>query len=203
MLQSDGIILNYDKIVRKIIGGETINYGIIFGNEKIVFIKTGADGDIRGYKDKYLKMSHRVHERMGATVICASNPEIENGHYAADKEMISYVASELKHTEYMVYFLGVSDGAYHNIVLATEIPQTMKILGISTSRKTVEDFKEKLQVLAHVEKILVYGTEDYEYDVVPMLKDLECENLKVMIIEGADHDFKGMLDEFIALSDLL
>ena len=63
--------LCYDKIIRKIIGGETINYGIIFGNDKIVFIKTGVDGDIRGYKDKYLKMSHRVHERMGATVICA------------------------------------------------------------------------------------------------------------------------------------
>ncbi len=203
MSQTTADYQKYDKLVRKKIEAETINYGIIFGNEKIVFIKTGADGDIRGYKDKYLKMSHRVHERMGATVICASNPETVNGHFAADKEMISYVASELKHTEYMVYFLGVSDGAYHNIVLATEIPQTMKILGISTSRKTVEDFKEKLQVLSHVEKILVYGTEDYEYDVVPMLKDLECENLKVMIIEGADHNFKGMLDEFITLSDVL
>ena len=195
--------LCYDKIVRKNIDGETINYGIIFGNEKIVFIKTGADGDIRGYKDKYLKMSHRVHERMGATVICASNPETENGHFAADKEMISYVASELKHTDYMVYFLGVSDGAYHNIVLATEIPQTMKILGISTSRKTVEDFKEKLPFLAHVEKILVYGTEDYEYDIVPELENSEFKNLKVITIDGADHDFKGMLDDFIALSDLL
>jgi hypothetical protein len=203
MSQTTADYQKYDKLVRKKIEAETINYGIIFGNEKIVFIKTGVDGDIRGYKDKYLKISHRVHERMGATVICASNPETVNGHFAADKEMISYVASELKHTEYMVYFLGVSDGAYHNIVLATEIPQTMKILGISTSRKTVEDFKEKLQVLAHIEKILVYGTEDYEYDVVPMLKDLECENLKVMIIEGADHDFKGMLDEFITLSDVL
>ena len=170
--------LCYDKIVRKNIDGETINYGIIFGNEKIVFIKTGADRNIRGYKDKYLRMSHRVHERMGATVICASNPEIENGHFAADKEMISYVASELKHTDYMVYFLGVSDGAYHNIVLATEIPQTMKLLGISTSRKAVEDFKEKLQVLAHVEKILVYGTEDYEYDIVPELENSEFKNLK-------------------------
>ena len=170
--------LSYNKSSSKTVKAETINYGIIFGNEKIVFIKTGADGDIRGYKDKYLKMSHRVHERMGATVICASNPETENGHFAADKEMISYVASELKHTDYMVYFLGVSDGAYHNIVLATEIPQTMKLLGISTSRKAVEDFKEKLQVLAHVEKILVYGTEDYEYDIVPELENSEFKNLK-------------------------
>ncbi len=195
--------LCYDKIIQKNIDGEKINYGIIFGNEKIVFIKVGAGRNIKGYKEKYLKIAHRLHKRLGATVICASNPEIDNGHFASDKEMILYVTSELKLAEYMVYFLGVSDGAYHNIVLATEIPQTMKILGISTSRKTVEDFKERLKALAHVEKILVYGTEDYECDVVPMLKDLECENLKVMTIDGADHDFKGMLDEFIALSDLL
>ena len=203
MSQTTADYQKYDKLVRKKIEAETINYGIIFGNEKIVFIKTGADGDIRGYKDKYLKMSHRVHERMGATVICASNPETVNGHFAADKEMISYVASELKHTDYRVYFLGVSDGAYHNIVLATEIPQSMKLLGISTSRKDVEDFKEKLQASEHIEKILVYGTEDYEYDIVPELENSEFKNLKVITIDGADHHFKGMLDDFVALSDLL
>ncbi len=195
--------MDYDKIIKKYIEDTKIDYGIIFGNEKIVFIKVGTEGNFRGYKDKYLKMSHRVHERMGATVICASNPEIKNGHFIADKEMISYVASELKHTDYRVYFLGVSDGAYHNIVLATEIPQSMKLLGISTSRKDVEDFKEKLQASEHIEKILVYGTEDYEYDIVPELENSEFKNLKVITIDGADHHFKGMLDDFVALSDLL
>ena len=86
--------MDYDKIFKKYIEDTKIKYGIIFGNEKIVLIKTGADRNIRWYKDKYLKMSHRVHERMGATVICASSLEIENGHFTADKEMISYVASE-------------------------------------------------------------------------------------------------------------
>lgn len=56
--------MDYDKIIKKYIEDTKIKYGIIFGNEKFVFIKTGADGNIREYKDKYLKMSHRVHERM-------------------------------------------------------------------------------------------------------------------------------------------
>ena len=82
-------------LMPKKIETETINYGIISGNEKIVFIKVGADGNIKGYKNKYLKMAHRVHEKTGATVICASNPYIENGHVAADKEMILKVVNEM------------------------------------------------------------------------------------------------------------
>ena len=75
----------YDRTTRKTVAGEVIHYGILHGNEEIVFIKVGADGSIRGYQDKYLKMAHRVHERLGATVICASNPYIEHGHLEADQ----------------------------------------------------------------------------------------------------------------------
>ena len=38
--------LSYDKTDRKTIAGEKIHYGILYGNEKIVFIKVGADGSI-------------------------------------------------------------------------------------------------------------------------------------------------------------
>ena len=59
---------SYGKILSSAVGGEKIQYGILFGNEKIVFIKAGAGGNIRGYQDKYLKMAHRVHDNLGATV---------------------------------------------------------------------------------------------------------------------------------------
>ena len=49
--------LNYDKILSATVDGEKIKYGILFENEKIIFIKVGADGNIRGYQDKYLKMA--------------------------------------------------------------------------------------------------------------------------------------------------
>ncbi len=195
--------LSYDKIKRKTVDGETVNYGIVFGNEKIVFIKSGAEGSVRGYKDKYLKMAYKIHERMGATVICATNPLIACGHDTADKEMISKTASEMNYSEYELYFVGTSDGAYHNLVLAKQMPQTVKVLGISTSRKTIQDLKEKLCDLAHVKKILVYGTKDYESDVLPTLKNFKCDNLEIKTVEGADHEFHGMLDEYIALIDLL
>ena len=36
-----------------------INYGIVNGNNTIVFIKAGQDGSLYGYQDKYIKMAKR------------------------------------------------------------------------------------------------------------------------------------------------
>lgn len=193
----------YDKIIKKHIDSETINYGIVFGNEKIVFIKTGADGNIKGYKDKYLKMAQRVHERMGATVICASNPYIECGHEATDKLIISQIASEVNCSEYEVYFFGTSDGAHHNLVLAKEIPQTVRLLAINPSLIDFDEFKDKLLELPQISKTIVYGTKDELSDFFSTLKELKCDNLETITINEADHDFNGMLEEYIALIDLL
>ena len=66
--------MKFDKIVRRSIEGKSIYYGFIIRNEKIVFIKGGAGGTLNGYDNKYLKMAHRIHEKIGATVICATNP---------------------------------------------------------------------------------------------------------------------------------
>ena len=195
--------LDYNKTIRKTVAGEQIHYGIIHGNANIVFIKVGADGSIRGYQDKYLKMAHRVHDRLGATVICASNPYIEHGHAEADRAMISKVTSDCGFADYEVYFVGTSDGGYHNILLAQQVPQVVKLLGINTSLIDLDDYMDKLREIPHVRKLLVYGTEDDDYGCVPVLQGLDCENLEIITVEGADHEFKGMVDEFIALIDLI
>ncbi len=199
----ENLALNYDKVVRKKIETETINYGIISGNEKIVFIKVGADGNIKGYKNKYLKMAHRVHEKTGATVICASNPYIENGYVAADKEMILKVVNEMNFSEYTVSFFGTSDGAYHNLSLAQEISGVIKILCVNPSSVNLDDLEKKLLKLSSVNKILVYGSKDDEYSSLLHLKELNCENLELITIDGADHEFKGMSEEYITLIDML
>ena len=70
--------MNYHKTFRITAGSENTTYGVVYGNEKIVFIEEGADENIKGYQDKYVKMSQRIHARMGATVICALNPDISS-----------------------------------------------------------------------------------------------------------------------------
>lgn len=203
MAERDEFILNYDKVISKTVDDETIEYGILYGNEKIVFIKVGADGNIRGYKDKYLKMAYRIHKRLGSTVVCASNPWIEEGHIDADKSVICETATEKSFSEYEVYFVGASDGAHHNLLLAAEISQTVKILGINTSVVDLQDFKNKLNSLSQIKKVLVYGTEDELFYIVPSLEETGVDNLEIKIIQGADHEFRGMLEEYISLVDLL
>ena len=197
--------LDYDKIIRKIVASEEIHYGILYGTEKIVFIKVGSDGSIKGYQDKYLKMAHRAHARLGATVICASNPDVDyDAQVVADKAMISQVAADCGVSDYEGYFVGTSDGGYQNILLCQQVPQTRKLLGINASLNTVEDLVVQLQKLPHVEKTLVYGTKDEcVFQEIPVLQTIACENLEIITVEGANHEFKGMVDEFIALIDLL
>lgn len=196
--------MNYDKIITKPINGEKIKYGILHGNENIVFIKTGIDGDIYGYKNKYPKMAHRIHERIGATVICASNPDTESNQLDSDRAMISKIASELNVSEIKVYLVGASDGGYHILSLAKCIPQTVRLLCINPSFIDVKTFNDKLIELSNIKKTLIYGSKDEDYAlIVPHLKKLNCNNLEIITIDGADHQFKGMLEEFIGLIELL
>ena len=186
----------------KYVDGEKVEYEIIFGNDDIVFIKAGAGGNVRGYKNKYLQMAKRVHERIGATVICASNPDVP--HVNFDEREICWVALERGFETFNLYLWGISDGAYQNLSLAKRIPETSKWIGVNFSFITFADFEEKLQDLPSVKKILVYGTEDDEYDIVfPVLMTKEDKNLKMLFIEGADHHFSDMLPQFIQTIDLV
>ena len=50
--------------------------------------------------------------------------------------------------------------------------------------------------------LAVYGEYDPSFKYVPFIKN-KFDNLEVITVQKADHIFKGMLDEFIALSELL
>ena len=102
-----------------------------------------------------------------------------------------------------MYFVGTSDGGYQNLFLAKVVPQTVKLLGINPSLISMDDLVERLQKLPHIKKILVYRTEDDDFECVSLLQALDCDNLEILTVEGADHAFTGMVDEFIVLTDLL
>lgn len=186
----------------KYVDGEKVEYKIIFGNNNIVFIKAGAGGNVRGYKDKYLQMAKRIHDRIGATVICASNPDAP--HVNFDEQEIRWVALEQGFETFNLFLWGTSDGSYQNLSLAKRFPETVKWIGVNSSFITFADFEEKLQDLIGVKKILVYGTEDDEYDAIfPALMAKEDESQKTLFVEGADHCFSDMLPQFIQTIDLV
>ena len=190
----------FDKIIHKTIDDEAVDFGFVFGNNKIVFIKAGAGGGIPGYQDKYLRMAHRVHERLGATVICSSN-------YIKcldlDRKAIEWCARHLKLKDAELYFVGVSDGADQCISLSRNAP-TKKLLCINPSFVPGHDPSNRLILRPKVDKIFVYGTKDDEgYELAPKLKEREIPNFEIRWVEGADHEFTGMVDEFVDLIDLV
>lgn len=190
----------FDKIIHKTLDEESVDYGFIFGNNKIVFIKAGAGGGIPGYQDKYLRMAYRAHERLGATVICSSN-------YVKclelDRKAIEWCARYLELKDAELYFVGVSDGADQCITLSRNAP-TKKLLCINPSFVLGHDPSNRLILRSKVEKIFVYGTKDDEgYELVPKLKERAIPNFKIRWVKGADHSFTGMVDEFIALIDMI
>jgi hypothetical protein len=192
--------MEFDKIIHKIADGEQADYGFVFGNNKMVFIKAGAGGGITGYQNKYLRMAHRVHKRLGATVICSSNYE---KCLPMDKKAIEWCARHLKLKDAELYFVGVSDGADQCITLSRNAP-TKKLLCINPSFVPGHDPSDRLIIRSKVEKIFVYGTKDVEgHELVPKLMEREIPNFEIRWVEDADHEFTGMVDEFVSLIDLL
>ena len=192
--------MEFDKIIHKTLDEESVDYGFIFGNNKIVFIKAGAGGGIPGYQDKYLRMANKVHERLGATVICSSNYEKS---LPTDKKAIEWCARYLELEDVELYFVGVSDGADQCIILARNAP-TKKLICINPSFVPGHDPSDRLIIRSKVEKIFVYGTKDAEgHELVPKLMEREIPNFEIRWVEDADHEFTGMVDEFVGLIDLL
>jgi alpha/beta superfamily hydrolase len=78
------------------------------------------------------------------------------------------------------------------------------MLFINPSYIDVEGFTEKLNTFPNTEKILVYGKADREScALVEYLNKVFIGPLQVIAVEGATHEFKGKIDEFIASIDLL
>lgn len=183
--------------------GEKFNYHFVIGNEKIVFIKAGAGGSERGYEDKYIKLAERINERTGATVITASNP-IDPICDAPDAQEILWVVNRMGFEHFELCFVGVSDGAYLNLELAKQFAETRKWIGINTSFTSVNELGARFNALPNVTKLMIYGTKDDDFDeVVPALSTMSSDNFVMEFIEGADHRFTDMLEEFIALADYI
>lgn len=200
--------MKFDNELLKQAYGEKIEYGFVYGDEKIVFIKTGAYGRVCGKDDIYLKMAYDIHDRLGATVICANNPDIEcylkENEESLDEKSIRWIAKKLAFKDYKVYFFGTSDGGYKVLDLAKKVPQTVKVVGVNVSFTYVPDLIEKVTAIEDIEKIFVCGSKDEDScSYVEPLKNANVKNLEFKIIEGANHEFSGMTDTFIALANLI
>ena len=193
--------MDFDKTVSKVIDGHELKYGVVLGNENIFFIKCGAGGAIPGENDKYLKMAHRIHDRLGATVICSSYP------YPSEDYLLDYDAAlinkfiEKFNFKYTLNYFGSSRGAYVGL---TYFSKNFKISNmILVNMPLMINFHnsmDALRELSDTRVAFVYGDADPSVSYIPYLSLYHDD---VTIIKGADHTFTGMAEDFIGLSDLI
>lgn len=124
--------LKFDKIVKSNLEDITvIEYGIIEGNNTIVFIKSGQNGSIYGYNNKYIKMAKRLNKMYKCTVICSSNPFDGNNPLDNAFTVIEKYTSKFK--DYKVYYLGFSNGALIGAYFGINYPKIKRMLLVNMS----------------------------------------------------------------------
>lgn len=180
---------------------EGVSYGIIDGSESIVLIKGGRGSDHRGHADKYLRMAARLHERLGCSVITASNPA-EHESYLTDGAMLRHYAASRGFDAFSLALIGASNGGYQSILLAEKMPEMKSILCINMPLMiNFQKAAKLLERMEGVEKIFAYGSLDPSFSYLPFLEIKRIPNSKILRFDGADHNFTGMTKDFIALSD--
>ena len=170
-----------------------LNYGVIAGNEKIVFIKAGAGGSHTGYENKYLRLAHALHDKDGSTVICASNPSDEFSRKYDAVILRDITENTLCPT---IKFIGASRGATLGLTELSEQFHFEKLLLINIP--LMLNFHKTIKAIKDKNILFVFGERDPSVSYIPFLKRY-TEN--IMIIEGADHQFKGQTEELIRLSE--
>ena len=188
---------DYDKVIHSQFEDiAVIDYGIIKGNETIVFIKAGQYGTIYGYKNKYLKMAKAINEKYGYTVICLSNPF--NGKNPLDNAMkvIDDYCKENKLKDYTIYYMGHSNGALIGAWYGINYPRIKRMLLVNGPiQHNWHKTKNNIKKFSGEKMVFVYGSLDPSYQYTELIQLLSNDKVKLEIIEGEDHNFsKGIFD---------
>lgn len=193
-------IHKYDEINIVNQGGTEITYGITHGNNTIVFIKVGMNGSIYGYKNKYLKIAKALNKKHGCTVIVSSNPNGLEDNFESEMKSLKAYAYYHKWEDYQVYYMGHSLGATLGIINAWKYPDIKKLACINgplfvDSEVLINGMKNFSGENMH----LIYGSKDPSFDTANLFAEYESDKMVFTRIHGADHNFTGCLDLFMAL----
>lgn len=192
--------MEYNRILSKKYKELIIDYGIIFGIDKmVVLIKTGQNGSIYGYNDKYLRMAIDINKKYSCTVVVSSNPYDCTDSLGQALEVIDEEVSQ----EVEVYFMGMSNGAILGARFGYLHPEIKRMLLINgplminwpQTKKGLEKFNGEIATM-------VYGSLDPSYMYAEMVEFIDNSGkIRLVKCEGADHNFKNMDEYFQRLSE--
>ena len=181
-----------------------ITYGIIHGNNTIVFIKTGLHGSYYGYEKKYLKIAKLLNKKHGCTVITASNPDGYLADFESDMKSLKVYAHYHKWDNYQIYYMGHSNGASLGIINAYKFPEIKKLVCINGPLMiNPQKLIPGLETFNGKKMYLVYGSKDPSFEMLKLYSQLESDKIEFVRIQGASHNFCECLELFIVLLGFL
>lgn len=172
-----------------------IDYGIVEGNNIIVFIKAGQNGSLYGYQNKHIKMAKRLNKKYGCSVICSSNPFDGNNPLDNAMEVIEDYAKRFD--DFKIYYLGYSNGALIGAWFGIKYPK-IKRMALVNGPLMYNLYKTKEGALLFKGESInfIYGEYDQSIGYVELLKSIENDKIKVFIEEGQDHHFSKSEEDF-------
>lgn len=191
---------DFDYIENIAYNDNKIDYGIIKGNEIIVFIKVGKDGSIYGFNNKYLQLANDINNKYGYTIICSSNSYKSTLKYEMD--FINNYC-ENKFINYQIYYIGISNGASLGMQYGYNYKMIKRMLLINGPLMINFD-----KVINGIKKYqgdiyLIYGSLDPSIKYVKLLEEINNDKININIIDGENHHlnfdvkFMQMLERFL------
>ena len=164
--------LQYNKVMYElVIGKNNHTYGIIRGNETIVFIKPGLGGSIYGYENKYFRISEKLNDTFNCTVIVSPNEKKVD--FDTEMEFIKEYVTHNNLADYQIYYFGHSNGALIGMCNAYKYSQIKRLLLINAPlcinpQKTIDGIK----MFAGEKMVLVFGDKDPSFHFVKLFSEL-------------------------------
>lgn len=185
--------MEFDEIIEK---NQYKSYGIKKGNSEILLTKTGQDAELRGYKDKYIKIATALNEKYGITVIVASNHFTGTDPLFDDLDIVLEYIRKQNFESYNIRYFGYSNGAIIGAYYGYLHPEIKEMLLVNGPIKTnLEKFVKGLTNFPR--KItLVYGEKDFSYKYLPFIYPSLNSNKTLEIVPDADHHFEGLEEVF-------
>ena len=187
--------MKYDEVI-----SSNSVYGIMKGNDVVVYIKVGNGGSIDGWNNKYLIISNKIKKLFGYTVIVSSNP-VELKEKENIYNDMSFIEKYMDNNIKKIYGIGHSNGGVILLNYAYLFPKIENILSINAPLN-INWHKVKEGILLSKAKLIraVYGTLDPSYRYIELLKTINNKNLKIIEINDMDHNFSQNFDLFCDLS---
>ncbi len=183
-------MIKYDEEFTRTFNNTKIDYGIIKGNNIILFIKSGQNGSMYGYRNKYYNIAKKINSKFKCSVICSSNPfDGKNNPLEDAIKVIEEYCKENNFKDYEVYYVGNSNGGFIGARWGYLYPCIKRMLLINTPLMINLYYTKNGIKNFNGEKVyFMYGTKDLSCQFVPLLNNIG-DNVEYYFFKGQDHYF--------------